>query len=349
MLEKLKISNFQSHKYSELNFHSGVNIIVGTSDSGKSAIIRALRVLIYNQPTGDAYRSHWGGDTILELSDSDKNLIKRLKTTSKNQYWLNDLKFEAFGASVPDKIRQLLNMGEVNFQSQADQWFLIDNTPGEIAQFFNRTAHLEKIDIGRKNIEKWTRHISNDLDSAKKILKENNQKYSSYSYLNKMEQEVEVLEEMETDLSNKTRCSSDLQSLINNVNEVEGEIKTNSEILSLEGILYPVLDKTDKKQALSKEFDGLSSLLDNIEICDEDTYYYQSIMDLKQAVDSIFQSYNKIDESKKEKRELDKLIENTSQTTKDLSKWQKKLNDLHDKFHEAIGDSCPLCGQTIEK
>jgi ABC-type transporter Mla maintaining outer membrane lipid asymmetry ATPase subunit MlaF len=51
-IKKLIIENFQSHKYTEVDFSEGFNIIFGPSDYGKSAIIRALRWVLYNEPGG---------------------------------------------------------------------------------------------------------------------------------------------------------------------------------------------------------------------------------------------------------------------------------------------------------
>jgi len=56
MIKYLQIQNFQSHKDSLLEFDPGVNVIVGSSDSGKTAVIRALRWLVWNRPSGDAFR-----------------------------------------------------------------------------------------------------------------------------------------------------------------------------------------------------------------------------------------------------------------------------------------------------
>ena len=46
---KLTIENFQSIKEkTEIDFIEGVNLIIGPSNSGKSAVLRALRGLILN-------------------------------------------------------------------------------------------------------------------------------------------------------------------------------------------------------------------------------------------------------------------------------------------------------------
>ena len=151
MIKTLEINNFQSHKKTLLNFHPGVNVIIGTSDSGKSAVLRALRWVCTGIPRGDGFRSHWGGDTEVSL-ETDNCIVTRGKTNADNVYLLNEeTEFRAFGTEVPEEITAALNLDEsVNLQKQLDQPYLISETPGAVAQHFNRMAHLEKIDIGLK-------------------------------------------------------------------------------------------------------------------------------------------------------------------------------------------------------
>ena len=69
MIQSLALKNFQSHKDTLIKFDPGVNVIVGSTDSGKSAIIRALRWLVWNRPIGDKMRSNWGGETEVIIDD----------------------------------------------------------------------------------------------------------------------------------------------------------------------------------------------------------------------------------------------------------------------------------------
>ena len=75
MIKNLHIKNFQSHEDTFLEFHPSVNIIIGSSDSVKTAIIRALRKVVWNRPSGDSLRSHWGGESRIELSGEDWKII----------------------------------------------------------------------------------------------------------------------------------------------------------------------------------------------------------------------------------------------------------------------------------
>lgn len=111
----MHIKNFQSHKDSHLDFHPGVDVIVGPSDSGKTAIIRALRWLVWNRPTGDAVRSWWGGDTEVSMSLPTSS-ISRIKG-KENQYTLNGLVFKAIGTDVPEEISKELKQTSISNNS----------------------------------------------------------------------------------------------------------------------------------------------------------------------------------------------------------------------------------------
>lgn len=42
-ITNLLIENFQSHSRSEFDFGKGLTVIIGPSDNGKSAVLRAMR------------------------------------------------------------------------------------------------------------------------------------------------------------------------------------------------------------------------------------------------------------------------------------------------------------------
>ena len=151
MIKSIHIQNIQSHEDSYLDFSSGVNIIIGSSDSGKTAIIRALRKLVWNKPSGSAIQSSWGGSSIIRLETEDGSVVWSKDKTDTYILQLTgkkDLVFKAFGTSVPEEINSVLNFNEINLQNQLDTPFLLSETPGAVATHFNKIARLDKIDIG---------------------------------------------------------------------------------------------------------------------------------------------------------------------------------------------------------
>jgi exonuclease SbcC len=152
MIKTLHIANFQSHKDTLIEFDPGVNIIVGASDSGKTAIIRALRWLITNRPSGDAFRSMWGGDTSVMMDN-----ITRVKGKNKNGYTYDENEYQAAGADVPESVAQALNFSDLSWQGQMDSPFLLSASSGEVARALNEVADLDKIDSTLSNANRMIR------------------------------------------------------------------------------------------------------------------------------------------------------------------------------------------------
>jgi len=265
MLKKLKIKNFQSHKDTELEFSPGVNIIVGSTDSGKSAIIRALVYLIQNRPQGEAIRSTWGGDTAVEVTTEKDYTILRIRTNSENKYRVKDYgTFEAIRTDVPVEVQTLLNFNEINLQQQLDRPFLISNTSGEVAQHFNKVADLGVIDLSRKNIEKWLSEITAEIKSKTNQLKEFEEELKNYTHLEKFEIEVEVLEGMEQRALSLRTSKQSLSTLIMDIAEIEEEIEEKSEILKFEKDVDLLIDKINERDALKEEENNLTELITEI-------------------------------------------------------------------------------------
>ena len=55
MISRVCLQNFQSHEESELELSPGINVIVGSSNSGKSAIVRAMEGVRTNRPWGTSF------------------------------------------------------------------------------------------------------------------------------------------------------------------------------------------------------------------------------------------------------------------------------------------------------
>lgn len=154
MIEQLGIENFQSHEESILDFCPGVNTIIGTSNNGKSATVRGLRWLLFNKPNGIGFVSHWNLTDKGTLKKATRVWVKlsgeigiaRYRTKDENGYKIGEKKLEAIGQDLPEEVARLLNLTDVNFQNQLDAHFLLSESAGEVARFFNRTIRLDIID-----------------------------------------------------------------------------------------------------------------------------------------------------------------------------------------------------------
>lgn len=347
MLKSLRIQNFQSHEDSLLEFDPGVNVIIGQSDSGKTAILRALRWLLTNRPGGDAFRSNWGGNTIVNLA-VEKERIQRIKTAKENMYVLNDQELKAIGMDVPDEIKLLLNMDNINVQEQLDRPFLLDNSPGEVAQHFNQIARLDVIDIGRKNIEKWSRQIESDIrykESEKNRLEDNLKKYW---YLPKLETDVEVIEGLEGHQKQIIQKIGKLNQWLSSYEQIQTKLKEYLKILSVEGLVNMILDLHQEKKIQKHNKTVLQELIDTYEKIQNVLYDNNEIIKSEKQVDQLLALYSEKAEYEDHKISLVKLMEQIQKNKEKSKKLELLTLEKQQDFDYYMPNICPLCNQKIK-
>lgn len=170
MLSNLLIKFYQSHANTMLQFHPGVNGIIGRSLHGKTAIIRAIKWLITNRPSGFKFHSNFASDgskTAVMLVTRDGDKVTLAKQGTKGMYEVDQidsekepLQFKKIGKNVPDIVKQKINLTDLNIQEQLDSPFLILSSAGEIAKTVNKVIQIEDID-------KWIKLINRSVTNFK--------------------------------------------------------------------------------------------------------------------------------------------------------------------------------------
>ena len=327
MINSLQINNFQSHKKTELNFVPGVNIIVGSSDSGKSAIIRALRWLIYNKPLGDAFRSTWGGDTSISLIVGDYN-ISREKTKKTNQYSLGEIsnpkfsEFKALGREVPIEISDILNMDEINLQKQGDGSFLISKNAGEVARHFNRIANLDQIDKGLTNTQSSINKINQDIKYKKEEIEKFEKQLIDFDYLVDLEEDVKELEILDNTLKHTISKKSIIINLLSDIVKIDYDIRIKQKILTCEKELNNILELIEKKNETSQKIHKLNKIIIAFLSKEHAIKYYSKIVKVEDTVLFLLNKQEEIKKLKKNEKRLNNCIENY----KSINNRVKKLN-----------------------
>src|SRR6478736_10474435 len=171
MIEKIVLTNFQCHEKLVLNLDPGINVIVGESDQGKSAIIRALYWVSQNSPSGDSF-IHWDAEECSVFIKANKSKIKKIKGKKQNTYLVDDQEFNAFGQNVPEEVTQALKLYPINFQRQLDQPYWFMETPGALTKKLNEMINLAQIDDVMASAAKKTKQSKTILANDEQRLKE---------------------------------------------------------------------------------------------------------------------------------------------------------------------------------
>lgn len=345
MISEINIQNFQSHKNTTLNFVEGTNIIVGKSDCGKSAILRALKWVIYNKPGGTAFQSSWGGETSVTIHLDTGETIKRVRGKTDNYYLLNNSRFNALGGKVPDEIQKALNIADINFQEQFDSPFLLSATSGEVANHFNHIAGISQIETSTKLIKKEINSTKQELEFNRTTKKELKHELKKYQYLDKFEVDLEVLE---TEVSERDKLGKTLFQLTK-ICEAFQKLEDYKNSLTLTIDLIPKYEKVILKIKRKKErldrIKGVQEKINTFHSLKTKAHIASSLTDLEPDYINVSNRiktpkipptivYKLKKDIKEFKDSVEKINKIKTQLIKDQKAWKDKFPDI-----------CPLCGK----
>lgn len=154
MFDYIHIKGIQSHLDTMIKFTPGLNVITGSTDVGKSTVMRAFLWTIKNKPSGDSLRN-WYLDEDDEISSEigiNGQEVVKVRKNNSNFYLFGEHKFEALKTNVPSEIEEVFNLSDFNIQTQHNPYCLINDSPGERARKLNELVGLDVIDKLFKNL-----------------------------------------------------------------------------------------------------------------------------------------------------------------------------------------------------
>ena len=331
MIRSINIKNIQSHKDTTLEFSPGINAIVGSSNNGKSAVLRALYWAVYNRPLGtDTLLSHWAtdkkGNQIAPMSvtvENDNGTVTRRRTKTENQYIVNDEELNVVKTDVPTQVEELLRLSDTNIQKQQDAPFLLSLTSGQVAQYFNKTVRLDVIDKVLSNAESKRRKTMNDIKQTEELLAEFENKKEKYSWLNAVEkllvkydnitskveqnrQQIETLRQQVEEFDKCKKITAKLNSIVavkKTVAELQKQQQALEEITArreermakMKSVIQPMIDQAIKsnKEAAEKKKAAF----------EKDILFYSHYQEIKDIYNSGLVDYASANEENKKKRD----------------------------------------------
>ena len=336
MIKRIEIKNFQSHKDTVIDFDKGVNVICGESDNGKSSIVRAIRWVVENYPSGtEKINSKWNEEFKEPLSVklfTENGWVERIRTKTRNGYTIckgenSPVELSAVGRSVPPEVISFLNVSDVNFQFQMDSPYLLSKTAGEASQYLNQIVHLDSIDKIMSLADSDKRSLSGEQKTVE----------SDIEQFTEQLKELEWVDEADT-LYQRTKTLDD------KCKEIETECnKLETSITSYNSLSSHIIDMSEIKDIIGK--------IDEITLPD-----YQELQ-------NSIETYKQLENSKVDLSEVKKLLEDINSIIitdtdeletsinqyKNLKETEKQLLKEIQELKNSLPDICPYCGAKLNK
>lgn len=256
LLEYIALANFRRHESIKVVLEPGVNVACGASKSGKSTLIRALRWIAFNRPTGNSIL-RWGAETVKAKLGVDGRTVLRKRGPSTNIYKLDDqVPHKSFGTDVPDDVARLLNVSPTfNFSGQHSAPFLFNLTPGDAARELNAVVNLDKIDEVLGHLASEVRRTNAAVTVGEQRLAAAEDKARSLGWVEAVNVALRKTEEAAEEVQSVVDELEIVESMVDKVRQLTNKLAT------LETEMSKVTAETDKVDAAIAKADAALTAL----------------------------------------------------------------------------------------
>jgi exonuclease SbcC len=247
-----------------MQFSPGLNVIIGDSDHGKSAILRSLFFLFSNLIGGDKL-VRYDADISSVSSEIDDKTVTRSKKPS-NKYTIGKKAYGSFGVSLPYDIEQTLNFSPLNFHTQFDRAFMVFETPGERGRILNRVVNLTEIDRSIKKAKYVDRDEKRRIFEAEEKLTELKSEKEELDWILDAERDLNVIEGL---AENQRVINSQIEWLSDKLSEIKTLLRDKKKadlILQAKEQIKEIEQLSDRLKAKQDEIDNGQQLLNELEV-----------------------------------------------------------------------------------
>lgn len=368
---KITIKNFQSIEDMELEFPVGINCIVGASNSGKTAVFRALKTLVLNTSGSNRFIKNGADKATVSLSYNG-NLVVWERTEKEITYYINGVAKYKAGATnlqklLPEHGFIIDDKGNfLNLEGEFDVLFPYQYNSVELFKLFENIfcvsdstkilkAMKEDEDSCKSNIKDFTNEINrinNKLKAIEELDVENNVATLSKckESLKNWYSDQEILKKDTDNILNIAKNMQKLKHIPEHIELQTDTLEDRKEFVEDKN----TLEKLRRLQEVVNEIELHATLDENmlherIEL-QEDIKTVETIYKLDKLIkvgDTPTVSDN-FDERSTLSKDLESILQlkgqmsQVNQKLKELNALKNGLKDELDKI-----DICPLCGQEI--
>ena len=241
MIKSVSIQNFEAHEDTTVEFGEGMNSIVGLSNSGKSALIRAMMVVVDNEWSKEMVRT--GYEFCRVKVETERGWVEAERGEKVNRWRCkegdNDIQlFQKVGTSVPELATKILGMGKrdrgngiselPNFQTQLEKHYMLAEV-GDKKATSNMIAVMMDNAIGLGGMEDLIKDFSADLLKDRKWL---NEKQAEIVDLKTGIVDEKVFQKHEREVAELGRISEEIDRIDSDISVADGYLKRHDDALA---------------------------------------------------------------------------------------------------------------------
>lgn len=336
IIEKIHMENFKSHKNTQIEFGTGISLIIGGNGAGKSSILEAVSFALFKQHTSkriDQLITIGKKRMSVEIQFNANGrtyrvLRERTKTSSKAIMSIQEQgRFQPLVSGDKQVSTEIQNILEMDGDLFLNAVYV---RQGEIADLIEKTSSEKKQMIGRllgiDSLEKAWKNMKILLDKYN----ENKLRLDG-----KLESFNELKEELSSKKEQKTKFNTKIKKLNHEIEEKiidSNMLKEKKEILDKRYFQYEKSTTLLNSQKhflsqLEKTKNDLNTQLNEIENKEEEINKIKPKLSKLKVLQSLQEKNKELINVNKEKNKLIKILD-------DIEKFKKILNDNEQFYND---------------
>lgn len=261
-IESVRLENFQSHENTVLPFTPGFNVLVGKSNQGKTAVLRALTWVYKNKPSGAGTIIRNGckwcrvtitlkNGTVISRYIETKGIVSKTDNdVVKNTYQIiyADGTVKEGNTKLLPEVQKALGYCEftydekksidTNFMRQKDSWYLIGDGYSSLdrAKIIGALMETNAVDANIKDCETSVRSINQDIQTTEEASKKLDEEMLQYADLDERKKEIDEVSLLISKASELSQTIEELTKIRNEIQstkeQIQQEVDTINEILA---------------------------------------------------------------------------------------------------------------------
>lgn len=363
---KVQIKNYQAIKEASLEFEPGVTVIIGSSNNGKSSIIRSIEAAINNKG-GSNFINYDADNCEVIIEDLGHKIIwSKHKNSNKSFYNIDGQVLNKIGQKQLEEVGQLLNMSEVqvnndkfrlNFWKQLDFPFLVGKTHYQLFDFISKSRDQEII----SSLEDMT---ITDIKNTNAELSDLNAKIDL-----KTKDIIDIAEDINALKKFSTFDIDTFEALHTIIEKLESLIVAYKTVKEKVYIATKQFFKAKKKHEEFKKFfqifkddlDDFNKFVYTIELFKKEkniketlSLLEKNIFNKKNKLKHISNITNEFEDEEKHFKKLSYCISSYSKLLNTQNDHEQFIINVKQKIKDysaelATFDVCPFCGNSLEK
>lgn len=373
-IEEVQLINFQDHADTTINLTNGINLIIGSSDAGKSAILRALNYVFHNSLKGENFIRVGTDECTVRVKFSDGIEVSRVKGGDTNSYVLKDIDgnyhtFSKVGTSVPEPVKNALGQPPlddkkkpISYADQMSSLFLVDLSPTDLPRTLSELTGTHNLQNAAESLQKNSRSYDRIIKEKSDKIDKLNKDLEQYDYVDKDYDKIEKIEEKLKNIKTEYDKVKLARDFVNSNNDIAKEAKKTKDALAKDNLLISLkktyLDLEEKSKTWAnaksylqiyashaKEYKKKKTAYDNLSsFLSEDNKTKFNEISSRQKLITKAESYQSTYFNLKEKYEKANI--NLKNEITNIQTLTKELNDIKAELQNN-GNWCESCDRPL--